>query len=530
MSEPDDMDRGANPFEEFLRQMLGDQAGEEASRAMRAQGFDPSAVNGMFSSPDQMRAMFGQFQYLMDRSTGPVNWQMVEDMAKQQAFQSGDDPLSAGEAELARQAMTVADLWLDTATSFSPGPVSREAWSRVDWVTKTLPMWRRITEPVAANVSRALGDALTAQLGDDEGVPGLPGGLPPEVAAMVGRTRDLMPRLASMIFAMQIGQALAALSQEAMGSTDVGLPLGDGHTTALVVRNVAAFGEGLEVPFDELQQFMAVRECAHARLFASVQWLAGDLLRAVERYSAEIAIDTDAIAEAARGMDPSDPASVQAAMSNGVFAPEPTERQRAALERLETLLALVEGWVEVITARAVAPYLPHAEQLREMMRRRRASGGPAEQILGQLIGLHMRPRRARGAAKVFDLVEEAQGRDARDALWTHPDMVPTAAELDSPDTFLAQRAAAADEDAQIDAALNELLEGTLGWAEGLSPDVDPESESLRRAGFDVPDGSEPGEGPDGGDTAEGGTGARGESDPADGDDDHPSPGPTDSDL
>lgn len=491
MSEPDDTNRDGDPFEDFLRRMLGDQAGEEASRAMRDQGFDASAVNRMFADPNQMNAMLGQFQYLLGRSDGPVNWQMVEDMAKQQAFQSGDDPLSASEAERARQAMTVADLWLDAVTAFSPGQVSREAWSRVDWVTRTLPMWRRITEPVAANVSRALSDALTSQFGDSTdgtGVAGLPEGLPPEMAALIGRTQEMMPRLASMVFAMQIGQAMSALSQEAMGSTDVGLPLlAESHTTALVVRNVAAFGEGLEVPFDELQQFMAVRECAHARLFASVPWLVGDLLRAVESYSAEIAIDTDAIAEAARGMDPTDPASVNEAMSHGVFAPEPTQRQRNALDRLETLLALVEGWVEVVTARAVAPYLPHTEQLREMMRRRRAAGGPAEQILGQLIGLQMRPRRARGAAKVFDLVEQAQGRDAREALWSHPDLVPTAEELDSPEGFLAGRAAAADEDAEIDAALTELLQGTLGWAEGLTPDIDPESESLRRAGFDIPD-------------------------------------------
>lgn len=531
MSEPDDTDRGGDPFEDFLRRMLGDQAGEEASRAMREQGFDASAVNRMFADPNQMNAMLGQFQYLLGRSDGPVNWQMVEDMAKQQAFQSGDDPLSASEAERARQAMTVADLWLDAVTTFSPGQVSREAWSRVDWVTRTLPMWHRITEPVAANVSRALTDALTSQFGDSTdgtAVAGLPENLPPEMASLIGRTQEMMPRLASMVFAMQIGQALSALSQEAMGSTDVGLPLlAESHTTALVVRNIAAFGEGLEVPFDELQQFTAVRECAHARLFASVPWLVGDLLRAVESYSAEIAIDTDAIAEAARGMDPSDPASVNEAMSHGVFAPQPTQPQRTALERLETLLALVEGWVEVVTARAVAPYLPHAEQLREMMRRRRAAGGPAEQVLGQLIGLQMRPRRARGAAKVFGLVDQSQGRDARETLWSHPDLVPTAEELDAPEGFLAGRAAAAHEDAEIDAALTELLEGTLGWADGLTPDVDPESESLRRAGFDVPDTPDEAGMGSGDGSADSGSRARGDIDEGDAGEDADASGPTD---
>ena len=104
-----------------------------------------------------------------------------------------------------------------------------------------------------------------------------------------------------------------------------------------------------------------------------------------------------------------------------------------------------------------------------MMRRRRASGGPAEEILGTLMGLQMRPRQARGAAQIFSLVEADGGRDAREALWSHPDMVPSDTELATPDTFLTLRQAAAEEDADIDAALTSLLDGTLGWAEGLEP-------------------------------------------------------------
>ena len=211
---------------------------------------------------------------------------------------------------------------------------------------------------------------------------------------------------------------------------------------------------------------------------------------AVERYSARIDIDAEAIAQAARSIDPSNPESMENALSGGIFALSVSEEQRVALERLETLLALIEGWVEVVTAQALAPYLPHADQLREMMRRRRASGGPAEQILGQLIGLTMRPRRARGAASIFSLVQADGGAEARDALWSHPDMVPTRTELDTPDTFLTLRRAAQEQDADIDAALASLLDGTMGWAPGLSPDDDPESQTLRDAGLD-PDEDDP---------------------------------------
>ena len=278
-----------------------------------------------------------------------------------------------------------------------------------------------------------------------------------------------MPRLSAMMFSAQLARALGALAGESFGTYDTGIPLSDTSHAALLPHNVTQFADGLDAPFDEVRQFLAVREAAHRRLFASVPWLEGDLVRAVERYASQIAIDTEAISEAARSVDPSDPASVESALSGGVFALSMTPDQRRALTRLETMLALIEGWVEVVTARATLPYLPHADALREMMRRRRASGGPAEEILGTLMGLQMRPRQARGAAQIFSLVEADGGRDAREALWSHPDMVPSDTELATPDTFLTLRRAAAEEDADIDAALTSLLDGTLGWAEGLEP-------------------------------------------------------------
>ncbi len=469
------------PFDDFLRKMLGDEAAEEAARALRAQGFDPRQLPEDIFNPESLHTALTQFQFLMNTSHGPVNWRVVTDSARQAIYRDGDPQLSAAQAAQAKQAMTVADLWLDTVTTFAPGPLQRHAWTRSQWFDQTLPMWKRITEPVAHNVSRALDEVLTDRLGSQMDEDAVPTG----IAQMIGRTQELVPKLSAMMFAAQIARALTGICAEAFGSTDVGLPLVEEGVTGLVVANVEAFADGLDIPFDEVLHFLALRECAHRRLFAAVPWLQGDLIRAVENYSAHIAIDEDAIAQAAHSFQLDDPHSIESAFSGGIFTIPVTPEQQRSLDRLETILALIEGWVEVVTARALAPYLPHADQLQEMMRRRRASGGPAEQVLGELIGLKMRPRRARAAAKIFTLVEADSDYATRDALWSHPDMVPTIAELDSPDTFLVMRRAAGEQDADIDAALEALLEGTMGWADGLTPDLDPESETLAKAGFET---------------------------------------------
>ena len=140
-----------------------------------------------------------------------------------------------------------------------------------------------------------------------------------------------------------------------------------------------------------------------------------------------------------RGIDPTNVESLQEALNGGIFEPENTPDQRVALDRLETTLALAEGWVDDVVGQATAERMPNATALRETMRRRRATGGPAEETFAALVGLELRPRRLRDAATLWGALRAAEGAAARDAVWEHPDLVPTAADLDDPLAF-AERA------------------------------------------------------------------------------------------
>src|SRR5262249_46679230 len=101
-----------------------------------------------------------------------------------------------------------------------------------------------------------------------------------------------------------------------------------------------------------------------------------------------------------------------------------------------TLLALIEGWVEVVVADAVGERLPGAEALRETLRRRRASGGPAEHTFATLVGLELRPRKLRAAAELWRRLTERHDVERRDARSTHPDLLPSAEDLDDPTVFV----------------------------------------------------------------------------------------------
>ncbi len=429
------------------------------------EGNDPFGLSAMFGGGD----VFATLSRLMSWTGGPVNWDLATQVAETAARQ-GDRPVTAEESSAVVEACRLADVWLDPVTTLPASGATARAWTRTGWLTSTLPAWRQLVDPVAARVVAAMGGALEQGLSGGmlgEGLPaGMTEGLPPEMAAMIGgmsgadlggAMRGVMGQVGGLVFGAQVGQALGALAGEVLGGTDVGLPLGDEGRAALLPANLAAFGDGLEVPLDEVRLYLALRESAHQRLFAHVPWLKSHLYDAVDAYARGIEVDPQAIERAVGSFDPADPESLQRAMGEGMFDLQPTPAQQAALARLETALALVEGWVDAVVESA-SQSLPSAVQLRETVRRRRATGGPAEQTFAALVGLQLRPRRLREAAALWAAVAKARGTDGRDALWAHPDLLPGPSDLDDPAAFVA--AGGTDWDAGL-RALDKDLDGKL---------------------------------------------------------------------
>jgi putative hydrolase len=381
-------------------------------------GFGPGS-----GGPDDLSGkipLFAELQRLLSGSGGPVNW----DLARQLAISNlaaGHSAVSPADASTVVEAVRLADLWLDEVTDLPSGVANIEAWNRVDWVEKTIGSWAKVCDPVAGRVVSAMTAAL-----------------PHEVTEAAGPMAPMMAQFGGLMFGAQLGQGLAALAGEVISATDIGLPLGPARTAALVVDNLDAFANDLERPSAEARLFVAVREAAHHRLYQHVPWLSQQLIDAVDAYGRGITIDPDAISSAISEIDPNNPASIQNALAGGIFEPKNSDAQNAALRRLETLLALVEGWVDAVTTAATGERMPASAALAEAIRRRRASGGPAEQTFATLVGLELRPRRLREAATLWAEMTARHGSAARDGLWSHPDLLPSADELDDPAGFVSR--------------------------------------------------------------------------------------------
>ncbi|CAN5470047.1 zinc-dependent metalloprotease [soil metagenome] len=402
-------------------------------------------AGGAGGMPD-LNQLFGQLQSLMQPYEGALNWDVATDIARKSVATKSDPSPTAKQADAVADAVRLADHWLDEVTGFPSGVTSTAAWSRAEWVVNTLDVWKVLVEPVA-----------------EQSVGGLAGALPAEAQAQAGPLLGIIGKAVGAMLATQIGSGLGELAGEVLGASDIGLPLGAPGKAALVLTNVADFSEGLDVSHDDVVLYLALREAAHQRLFSHVPWLRDHLIGAVTDYAGGVEINAESLQqrmeEQLRGVDPSNPEAMQQLIEGGLFDLPKSPKQTAALERLETALALVEGWVDEVVGQATVERMPAAAKLHELVRRRRAAGGPAEQTFAALVGLELRPRRLRDASTLWGSLRTRQGTEARDGVWMHPDLLPTAADLDDPLGFREDAAAPDLAAVDFDAELRKLLDG-----------------------------------------------------------------------
>jgi len=413
---------GINPddFEAFLRRFMSGDEPFDAEKLASAAGMplDPAAMQEMLA---QLKKAMSSLQ--AEGKGAGVNWDLATNQAKAIA-KTGALSISNSARKQIGDATTIGSLWLNEATAISELIAEPKLLSRELWVIDAMPLFTALSEPVANQMTIALSENISQNA-------------PEELQQILGNASGVMKSAGGTLFAMQLGQALGKLSQEVLTGGDIGLPLFKDQRAAFVPQNLEAFVNGLEIEKDQAYIYLVIREMAHVRLFKHSKWLRDSIVSQISKYASEISIDNSKITQIAEDFDPEHPDELRVALESGAFIANRTDDQNAALASIETLLALIEGWVDVVTEEATKR-LPKAAAVAEAVRRRRATGGPAELTFGALVGLELRPRRLREAAAMWREIGSSVGIEKRDQLWDHPDVLPTAADIENPAALISK--------------------------------------------------------------------------------------------
>ena len=411
------------------------------------------------------------------------------DAVREMATLANDKAPSANEITTGLEALAVAQLWLDPKTDFTAPVAPAQIWSRSQWIDETLVGWCEIVAPLAESLSgavsgaisgltkEALGDAFGDPLSDESGnqnsnpFSSFGFGPPtnsdtssnannsdnsdPKINPMAGifnQMSNAMRAFGGVIFATQLGETIKTTAGTVTGGADIGIPLLTNNRPALIATNCNSWGAELGIPEAELRYYLALREVAGVRLFNNVPWLREYITNAIKSYSAGIKVNIEKIQEGMAGMAGmseiagigTSPEALNEAIANGLFTTDETPAQKSAILRLETIAALVEGWIDEISASAALEHLPALPALRESARRGRATGGPMQKAFAALIGLEISPRASRDAATFFNYIATNESISQRDELWISPESLPTIEEITNPSAFRKGRSAPDD--------------------------------------------------------------------------------------
>ena len=432
-NDPDNSNNSGNEggpdFEAMMRQM---------QEQMKAQ-FEQLGINtaGFVNPFTSLFSQVGKTNSGADGKEEVLSITTARDTATKFVKVQGLKPLGTKDVSVVENAFEISELWLNEATAFPASTHAPMAVSRMDWVLETMPGWHKTIEPLAAGLSSAISDlmdqAMNAQAADPEQ------GQPP--IEMI--TAMLRSFIGNMI-ATQLGQSIGTLATSVTGAHDVGLPLLDPARAIVIPENIENWAVDLEIAKSEVFIFHALREGAVARLFAHNPWLVSYIQSAVVEYGKGIHIDIDAIQrqaqEAFEGAQANMPEgagegeAISFALDNGIFTPEESPAQKSALLKLETVLALIDGWSDEVVSLAVGDRIPSIEQLRESHRRRRASSSPAQQLFSSMLGLQVSPKLTREASAFWKKIREVKSVGERDQIWSG--LLPTADDLLDPEKFL----------------------------------------------------------------------------------------------
>lgn len=430
---PDGFD--ADDFAKFLQELLSGNGNINAEELAK--------IAGLPNDPAVIQALLAQLQNAIvkgdEQTVAGVNWTVANQQALAAAKVGSVSITEASRSEISK-ATNIASLWLNAATSLSDLSTEPKLLTREVWVQDALPLFQELAGPIAERVAGALTENLQQNL-------------PGELEGLAQGAKGIMRSAGGALFAMQLGSALGKLSHEVLTGGDIGLPFYAESRAAFVPQNLNSFIDENSLEVDQAYIYVAVRELAHSRLFRHSRWLRDSVISQLKTYANGISIDGSAMSELASEITPENTEALKLALESGALLSPRTDEQMVALQNIENLLSLIEGWVEVVTEEATK-LLPTSANIDEVLRRRRATSSPAQATFSTLVGLELRPKRSREAAAFWKILTEQIGIDRRDGIWDHPDLLPNGNDIDDVNSYI-QRLNKGDD--QIDQALRDLL-------------------------------------------------------------------------
>ena len=292
-----------------------------------------------------------------------------------------------------------------------PAPPA-EVVSRAEWAAVNLQPLQHILDPVSARLDERLDRSA-------------------------GPLSGALKMGASATLAAEAGLVMGYLSGRVLGQYDVSLLGADTEPRLLFVGpNLAGAVRDLDVDAEAFGRWIAAHELTHVFQFQGVPWLRDHMSGLLRRYVETLEVR---IESGSAGGLPSlpDPARlVEAFREGGLAALVQSPAQQALMEEIQSAMSVVEGYAEHVMDAIAPEFIPGHEALREAMTRRRRSRSAPQRIVERLLGFDVKLRQYEQGKLWADAVAAEAGIEGLNRVWSAPDALPSAGELQQPGDWL----------------------------------------------------------------------------------------------
>jgi coenzyme F420 biosynthesis associated uncharacterized protein len=290
-----------------------------------------------------------------------------------------------------------------------------EGISRREWVASNVSAMRLLLDPVLAKSSTTMGP------------------LRPAVQLGMG-----------IVLTTEVGVVLGYLAQRVLGQYELVLldeAVAERPPRLLfVLPNLGQAVKNFGADEQEFMTWVALHEVTHAVQFAGVPWLHGYLAGLVRELlqSAELRLESRRKLRMPSGAEIR--RVVEALRRGDLVAIVTNHAERATLDRVQAVMAVIEGHAEHVMDAVAPDLLPNLPKLRAAIDRRRRSQSGLSRLVAKLLGMDMKLRQYEQGKRFCDAVVNDGGVAALHRVFEGPEALPSLEELSAPGAWLARMA------------------------------------------------------------------------------------------
>ena len=236
----------------------------------------------------------------------------------------------------------------------------------------------------------------------------------------------------------QLGFLLGFMGSKVLGQYDLALLTAEATPGKLlfVEENIRETARLLDVPLEPFRMWIALHETTHAFEFEAHPWLRPYLADRLERQLRLFGREANSLGRGAlrslgraiRGENDGAEHWIERLMN---------DEQRQLFRETQAVMSLLEGFSDYVMDEVGRDLVPGVERISaKFHERRQARRSPFERAIMRLTGMDMKMEQYRKGEAFVAAVAKAGGPTALQRLWSGPDALPRAGEIERPETWL----------------------------------------------------------------------------------------------